>query len=91
MSDVALRWTDRGLDLVIEDGDLARDEGLATAVLVSLFSDARLEEASLLEGADVRGWWAEIAGDRFGSQLWRFERAKTDARSVAEIDSRVLA
>lgn len=91
MSDVALRWTDRGLDLVLEDGDLARDAGLATGVLLALFSDARLEDASLLEGADVRGWWAEDAGDRYGSLLWRFERAKTDARSTAEISEAARA
>lgn len=85
MTDAALAWTDSGLDLALEGGGLRVDEGLATAVLLSLFSDRRLEDASLLEGTDVRGWWGELAGDRYGSLLWALERAKTTTAALAEV------
>lgn len=77
MSDAAVVWGPGGGDLAIEDGDLVADDGLASAVLISLFSDARLDGGSLLEGADPRGWWGEAAGERYGSLLWTLEREKT--------------
>lgn len=89
--DAAIEWTDYGLDLVVEGGDLRADGGLAPAVLLSLFSDAALEGSSPLAGDDVRGWWGEDAPDRYGSELWRFERAKTDPASVAAIEDAARA
>ncbi len=65
--------------------DLAGDDGLETAIVVSLFTDRLAAEGDELppqaDGAvDRRGWWgdsyAELAGDRIGSRLWLLARAK---------------
>ena len=63
MTDIALAWSpDRfAADLLLGAGSLVTDDGLRTAILISLFSDARApEEAALPEdGADRRGWWGD--------------------------------
>lgn len=75
MVDIALQLDAEGGDLALESGDLKRDDGLRTAVLLSLFTDRR---ASDDQGgaADRRGWWADDSDDRFGSHLWLLGRAK---------------
>lgn len=60
---------------------LAEDDGLQTAVIISLFTDRRADDADRLPGADdKRGWWAdayaEIDGDKIGSRLWLLAREK---------------
>jgi phage gp46-like protein len=68
-------------DLVRDGGNLETDEGLETAVTISLFTDARAVESDGVDAdADKRGWW----GDRYlepthriGSKLWLLHRAKT--------------
>lgn len=70
-------------DLAVENGGLATDGGLATAVVVSLFSNrwAR-DDDTLPDGAegDRRGWWGDLAppveGDQIGSRLWLLSREK---------------
>ena len=82
--DIALKY-DAGakrFDLAIEDGDLATDEGLETAVILSLFTDRRaLEEDRLPDGSnDRRGYWADAYFDRpHGSRLWLLHREKEQA------------
>lgn len=72
----------QGADLVIANGLLQLDAGLRTAVLISLFSDARANESDELPAndGDRRGWWgdsfSEIDGDRIGSRLWLLSRSK---------------
>lgn len=52
------------------DGDLLHDDGLETAVLMSLFSDRRHE--------GERGFWADqLIGRKTGSLLWTLKREKT--------------
>lgn len=68
------------MDLALAaDGDLLADNGLHTAVITSLFSDARDQRE--------RGWWADLlAGRVTGSRLWRLHREKqtTDTLRRAE-------
>lgn len=83
-------------DLALAGGGLAEDAGLRTAVINSLFSDARAseEEAAHAGVADRRGWWgdllAAVPGDRFGSTLWTLTREKQTqatlnrARTIAD-------
>lgn len=65
-----------GADLAISGLLLASDDGLDTAVIISLFTDARAEVDDKLphSGMDRRGWWgdafANTPGDRIGSRVW---------------------
>lgn len=79
---------ERGADMALESFDLATDDGLETAVILSLFSDARaLDDDKLPAGqSDRRGWWgdawAEQQGDRFGSRLWLLRASKQLQQSL---------
>jgi phage gp46-like protein len=74
-------------DLAMADGLLAGDDSLYTAVLHSLFTNARAE--------GQHGWWGELIGpaenDSYGSKLWLLRREKqTDetllrAKEYAEV------
>jgi phage gp46-like protein len=82
MSDVALTYRNGIIDLDFGDGGTAIDDGLRTAVIVSLFSDRRAEaDDELPDGsADRRGWWGDIhpqvEEDLIGSRLWLLSREK---------------
>lgn len=70
MSDLKLTWDDTNAvaDLSILADDLATDEGLETAVLLSLFVGS------------AQGWWGDalpdVPGDRIGSRLYELDREK---------------
>lgn len=82
MTDVALRWQVFGADLSVKNNDLETDDGLETAVIVSLFTDRRIEATDIIpDGSDDRrGWWGDsfpaITGDLIGSRLWLLSREK---------------
>lgn len=82
MSDLALTWNGETCDLALDSNDLLLEEGLQTAVLISLFSDRRARSDDLLPGAtdDRRGWWGdawpEVEADQIGSRLWLLSREK---------------
>lgn len=89
MTDLALRYQDGLADLVFDGGDLAVDETLLSAVLVSLFTDRHAEPSDVLPdgSTDRRGWWADVwleEGDLHGSRLWLLSRSK----DVAEVPAR---
>lgn len=84
--DIKIIWNDKDFsgDILFDDGDLVREEGLETAVLMSLFTDKRASESDNLPdpgSTDRRGWWgdqvSEIPGDEIGSKLWLLKRSKT--------------
>lgn len=82
MSDVALVIND-GLrfSLLVENGDLKGDDGLETAVSISLFTDRRITDEQLGPGeTHKKGWWGDVFpdvdGDKIGSRLWTLARAK---------------
>jgi len=83
--DARLAFGPDGADLVLEQGDLARDEGLVTAVIISLLSDglAPAETDTPLLDQDLRGYWAEANGDPYGSLLWTLGRAKATQATLA--------
>jgi phage gp46-like protein len=87
VTDLAIRYagvtvSELGFDLALDGAGLATDDGLMTAIIVSLFSDARAKADDVLPaaGADRRGWWGDavpaIADDRIGSRLWLLGREK---------------
>ena len=85
-----------GADLALDAFALASDDGLETAVILSLFTDARAKDDDTLPigQSDRRGWWADafpvVEGDRFGSRLWLLRASKqlqqslNDAKAYAE-------
>jgi len=84
-TDIKISW-DIGLmegDFGFEDNDLEKDEGLETAAIVSLFTDARANDDDPLPDITRgnRGWWgdlvSDIEDDKIGSKLWLLEREKT--------------
>lgn len=69
-------------NFVFDNGDFVREEGLETAVNISLFTDGRATEYDEIEDTDdKRGWWgdqlSEYQDDEIGSKLWLLERQKT--------------
>lgn len=68
------------------------DEGLETAVLLSLFTDRRADDGDVLPDAqtDRRGYWADaypiVPGDLFGSRLWLLGRAKQTQETLSRIE-----
>lgn len=96
MTDLALRWDDASFtgDLALEQGALAADDGLRTAIFLSLFTDARAPDDATLpeQGSDRRGWWgngfpqaspAGSSSQELGSLLWLLRRAKITSANIA--------
>jgi phage gp46-like protein len=84
MSDLTTTWdvaNSQG-DWVSSGADLQSGDDLATAVIISLFTD-RLANASdaIPDGSsDRRGWWGDLDQDiPIGSRLWLLARSKLTA------------
>lgn len=89
-ADVALVWDNETwqADLALRAGDLAADDTLQTAVVISLFTDRRARPDDVLPQADAdpRGWWADslgAEGEQIGSRLWLLSREKQTPETVA--------
>lgn len=90
MSDLRTVFIDleHGIDFAMAQFDLAMDDGLETAVILSLFTDARAndDDALPIGQSDRRGWWADAYpaadGDRFGSRLWLLRASKQLQQSL---------
>lgn len=84
MTDLALKWPDDGFgaDVALDAAQLLLDDGLKTAVILSLFTDARAAADDVLPeaGGDRRGWWGDafspVAGWEMGGKLWLLAREK---------------
>ena len=91
MTDLTLAFagTEIGIaDLVLGAGGLATDDGLRSAIVVSLFTDARADaDDPLPAGSDRRGWWGDVAPavdrDETGSRLWLLDREKVTGKALA--------
>lgn len=82
MADIRTSWEGQIGTWLVEGGDLASDDGLQTAVAISLFTDAlcSADEAAAASAPTRRGWWgdafADVPGDLIGSRLWLLAREK---------------
>lgn len=84
MNDIKLFLNDainEGIAPKIENGDFVSDDGLETAVIISLFTEGRVSVEQLPQGQLSRkGWWgdefSEVDKDRIGSRLWTLKREK---------------
>ena len=90
MADAALAMTEFGGDLVLFGFDLERDDGLETAVIISLFTDRRATQEQIpaeLPQDDQRGYWGDVRpaveGDETGSLLWLLSREKQLPETLA--------
>lgn len=69
-------------DLAYSNGAIEIDDGLETAVIISIFTDRRARPDDVVPGdpSDRRGWWGDaypaVTGDRIGSRLWLLAREK---------------
>lgn len=81
----------RGIDAVLQvlpgglydiqvgvDGDLLTEDSFDAAIIVSLLSDRRANEAEVLESHRRRGWIGNESTPDFeiGSKLWLFEQSR---------------
>ena len=82
MADILVQWNNSigAGDICIVGADLGNDDGLETAVLLSLFTDRRVRPEELPPGVSWRrGWWGDGLNDdqdQSGSKLWLLHRAK---------------
>jgi phage gp46-like protein len=85
MADIKLRFDPDLLegDFLFSNNDLEMDDGIGTAVLISLFTDRRANDDDELpdEQGSKRGWVGDlidpvVTGDQIGSRLWLLERSK---------------
>lgn len=89
MTDIALAWNvaTQQADLVMAGPDLGLDQGLATAVIISLFTDREAEAGDVIPDgtSNRRGYWGDLAlstdpdypsPNLIGSRLWLLQRAK---------------
>lgn len=78
-------------DLKNQGNDLATDDGLRTACIISLFTDRRADDDELPPEAESRrGWWGDlfpqVPGDKIGSRLWLLEREKRTVETLARAE-----
>lgn len=82
MSDIAILFEDLTADFKVQNNDLLTEDGLYSAVIVSLFSDRRASPTDPLPDGETkrRGWWGDdLATDplqKTGSLLWLVQREK---------------
>lgn len=82
MSDIRTFWQDGAGHWQVSGPGLAEDDGLSTAICISLFTDRRADPDDVLpdNSDDRRGWWGDafpdVAGDLIGSRLWLLSREK---------------
>lgn len=87
MTDIRLNGNARlgNADLTVVENDLETDDGLETAVYLSLFTNRRAEDGDTLPTGDTDrgGWWGDAFplsdGDKIGSRLWLLARSKQTA------------
>ncbi len=76
-------------DVAYQYGDLIREEGLLTAVFISLYTDRRASVNDVIDNPDEKkGWWGDLApdtGDRIGSKLWQYERSTTTKETLVKV------
>jgi phage gp46-like protein len=93
MADAAMVMTEFGGDLVLFGFDLERDDGLETAVIISLFTDRRASAEQIppeYPQDDLRGYWGDItnasASDQTGSLLWLLAREKETPQTLSRAE-----
>lgn len=81
MQDLLLQKNADGLyDLAIADMDFSSVDGLQSAILVSLFTDARAPDSAVADARSRRGWVGDVLtaqiGRSLGSVLWTYDQSR---------------
>lgn len=94
MSDIKTILIDmtQGAQWLLEDALLAEDDGMDTAITLSLFTDRKADADDKLPHGqtDRRGWWGDAylaalvdgMADELGSRLWLLDGKKTPENLV---------
>lgn len=96
MKDIGLFLDNEIIEPKLINGDLAGDESLETAILISLFTDQRVRDDELPVGeTSKRGWWGDmyspIEGFELGSKAWLYDREKITTSVMAQMETRFQA
>ncbi len=93
--DIALTPVDQEIygyfaDIQLSNGDLLTGTELASAIVMSLYLDARaIAGEGIKTNQDPRGWWGDtpaytaVTNDKHGSKLWLLQRSKQTAANLA--------
>jgi phage gp46-like protein len=96
MADITTFWVPEQSagDWLLEGADLASGDDLATAILISVFTDRTANPDDVIPDntGDPRGWWADmslsgpqVSGGQpvpIGSRLWLLSRAKQNDETL---------
>lgn len=86
--EIKLEMNNGVFDIVIENGDFANEDGLDTAIWVSLFTDSRADVSQVLVPENRRGWMgnlvSEIPERQLGGLLWLAEQRRLNQDTLNE-------
>ena len=97
MNDIKLVYdsTLMEFDIMFENSDLMRDDGLETAAIISLYTDGRASTEDQIDNKeDLRGWWGDLIDQNnflIGSKLWVLNRAKTTTENMSLTKQYILS
>ena len=79
---------DRTFDITFTDGDITADEGFETAIMASLFTDARASESQVGSPEQRRGWLGNtlstVPGREVGGLMYLAEQRRLTQDTVNE-------
>lgn len=72
-------------DIEFLNGEFTLEEGLETAVHMSIYTDRRASDDDVLDDPDdKRGWWGDqFESDEIGSKRWQLYRQKITDQTLA--------
>lgn len=89
IKDLALTLTEDGYyDISFEDGDFKLEEGLKTAIWMSIFCEKR--DPEVVDWQAQRGWVGDQLNDdgfQIGSLLWTLNQSRLDDDTIIEAQS----
>lgn len=84
--DIKINKTNTIWDISFTNGDLTSTNSLDTAVLMSLYTDARASNSEVPEIQRRRGWWGNIVSNypdyQIGSKLWLLYQARLNQNTL---------
>lgn len=87
-TDVVLDISNGYYDITFNDeGDINTAEHLDTAILMSIFGEARATESEIPQAQLRRGWIGNEStpGFDYGSKAWQFEQERLTATNLADL------